>query len=181
MPLIKRYPNRKLYNTDSKQYITLDELAELIRAGDTVQVVDHKTGEDMTSVILTQIIAEREKKQNGFLPTSVLTSLIQSGGDTISTLRQSLFNPLQIVHHADELIEKRLEQLGSMGKLTAAEVARLRTALMPSEPSPESRPPFNEADIEQILRAEGVPTGEEFQQLLHQLTALTTELNELID
>ena len=69
MPItIKRYPNRKLYNTDTKRYITLDGIAELIRDGESVQVVDHTTNEDLTSLTLSQIIFEQEKKKSGFLP-----------------------------------------------------------------------------------------------------------------
>lgn len=79
MPVIKRYPNRKLYDTDAKRYITLNEIAALIRAGEEVVVTDHATDEDMTAVILTQIIFEQEKLQKGFLPKSVLTNLVRAG------------------------------------------------------------------------------------------------------
>ncbi|MCK5314811.1 MAG: polyhydroxyalkanoate synthesis regulator DNA-binding domain-containing protein, partial [Anaerolineales bacterium] len=70
---IKRYPNRKLYDTEAKQYITLDEIADLIRQGQEIRVTDNVTGEDLTAVTLSQIIFEQEKKQSGFLPRSVLT------------------------------------------------------------------------------------------------------------
>ena len=70
---IKRYPNRKLYDKEEKRYITLSEISELIRAGREIQVIDHSTGEDITTVVLTQIILEQEKKQTGFVPRSVLT------------------------------------------------------------------------------------------------------------
>ena len=93
MPVIKRYPNRKLYDTEAKQYITLDGIAGLIREGQEVSVIDHATGEDLTAVTLTQIIFEQEKKRKGFLPQTVLTGLIQAGGDTMSTLRRTNFIP----------------------------------------------------------------------------------------
>ena len=67
MPIIKRYPNRKLYDTEAKKYITLDGIAELIRQGEEVVVIDHTTNEDLTAVTLTQIIFEQEKKSSGFL------------------------------------------------------------------------------------------------------------------
>ena len=81
MRLIKRYPNRKLYDTEDKMYVTLNGIAELIRDGHDVQVVDHTSGEDLTAVTLTQIIFEQEKRQSGFLPRSVLTGLVQAGGE----------------------------------------------------------------------------------------------------
>ena len=61
--IIKRYPNRKLYNTDTKTYITLDAIAALIRKGQSVQVVDNATGDDLTALTLSQIIFEQEKKR----------------------------------------------------------------------------------------------------------------------
>ena len=67
MYLIKRYPNRKLYDTQKKEYLNLDTIAKLIRHGEEVMVVDHVSGEDITTVTLTQIIMEREKKDGNFL------------------------------------------------------------------------------------------------------------------
>ena len=63
MIVIKRYPNRKLYNTEAKQYVTLDGIAQLIREREEIQILDHATGEDLTAVTLTQIIVEQEKKE----------------------------------------------------------------------------------------------------------------------
>ncbi len=90
MPLIKRYPNRKLYNTEAKAYVTLDEIAEMIRAGRDVHVVDHETGDDLTSLTLTQIILEQEKKSTGFMPRSLLTTIIRAGGDTLEHVVRSV-------------------------------------------------------------------------------------------
>lgn len=90
MPLIKRYPNRKLYNTEAKAYITLDEITEMIRSGRDVQVVDHETGDDLTSLTLTQIILEQEKKSTGFMPRSLLTTIIRAGGDTLEHVVRSV-------------------------------------------------------------------------------------------
>ncbi len=67
MVVIKRYPNRKLYDTIAKQYITLDGVAELVRQGSEIKVVDHASGEDLTAFTLTQIILEQEKKRMGYL------------------------------------------------------------------------------------------------------------------
>jgi polyhydroxyalkanoate synthesis repressor PhaR len=78
MVIIKRYPNRKLYDSEAKKYITLEGVAELIRSGQEVQILDHTTGEDLTAVTFTQIIFEQEKKSGGFLPRSVLTGLVQA-------------------------------------------------------------------------------------------------------
>jgi polyhydroxyalkanoate synthesis repressor PhaR len=80
--IIKRYANRKLYDTEFSSYVTLEQIAELIRQGVDVQIVDNTSKEDLTSVTLAQIIFEEEKKQR-LLPLIGLRSIIQSGGTSI--------------------------------------------------------------------------------------------------
>jgi polyhydroxyalkanoate synthesis repressor PhaR len=78
--IIKRYANRKLYDTEHSRYVTLDQISEMIRNGDDVKIVDNKTKEDLTTVTLAQIIFEEEKKQRSFLPLGAMRNIIQSGG-----------------------------------------------------------------------------------------------------
>jgi polyhydroxyalkanoate synthesis repressor PhaR len=80
--LIKRYANRKLYNTDTSRYITLKGIAQLIEQGVEVRVVDNETGEDITSVALSQILVDNERAQRA-VPRTLLSDLIQKGGDAL--------------------------------------------------------------------------------------------------
>ena len=80
--LIKRYANRKLYNTQTSRYITLKGIAELIEADESVQVIDNETGEDITSVALSQILVDSERS-NRSVPGSLLSDLIHRGGDAL--------------------------------------------------------------------------------------------------
>ena len=84
--IIKRYANRKLYDTQHSRYVTLDQISEMIRAGDEVRIIDNKSKEDLTSVTLAQIIFEEEKKQKSFLPLQAMRNIIQTGGDSIQQL-----------------------------------------------------------------------------------------------
>jgi polyhydroxyalkanoate synthesis repressor PhaR len=88
--VIKRYSNRKLYDTSARRYIALDGIANLIRKGSTVQIIDNVTEEDLTAVTLMQIIMDQEKKQAGFLPGAFLVEMIKSGGNTWSEVRHAL-------------------------------------------------------------------------------------------
>jgi len=81
--VIKRYANRKLYDTQRSRYVTLDQISEMIRDGEDVQIVDNNTKEDLTSITLAQIIFEEEKKQKSFLPLHAMRHLIQSGGESL--------------------------------------------------------------------------------------------------
>ena len=83
MHKIKRYANRKLYDTTDKNYITLDQISALIKAGQEVSVVDNQTGEDLTSATISQILARDKKIKNGDVVSSVLIQLIRKGGGTL--------------------------------------------------------------------------------------------------
>jgi polyhydroxyalkanoate synthesis repressor PhaR len=76
--LIKRYASRRLYNTETSDYVTLDDVARVIRDGRAVQIVDLKTGDDVTRQYLLQIIAEHESRGDHVLPVDVLTDLVRS-------------------------------------------------------------------------------------------------------
>ena len=98
--VIKRYANRKLYDTQHSRYVTLDQIAEMIRGGDDVKIVDNKSKEDLTSVTLAQIIFEEEKRQKSFLPLQAMRNIIQSGGESIT----------QLVHQAKGRVTQMLGQ-----------------------------------------------------------------------
>lgn len=180
MPVIKRYPNRKLYDTEAKRYITLNEIAALIRAGEEVIVTDHATDEDLTAVVLTQIIFEQEKLQKGFLPKSVLTNLVRAGGDTLGTLRRGLTLPLDLWRHVDEEIDRRVQALITKGELAKEDGLRLRDKLLsPMFAAPEATAPTQE-ELEQLLNSHGVPTREEIERLNAQIETLSAKLEEII-
>lgn len=76
--LIKRYASRRLYNTETSDYVTLEDIAGFVRSGREVQIIDLKTGDDLTRQYLLQIVAEHESKGDSVLPTNVLTDLVRS-------------------------------------------------------------------------------------------------------
>ncbi|HEV7556427.1 MAG TPA: polyhydroxyalkanoate synthesis regulator DNA-binding domain-containing protein [Kofleriaceae bacterium] len=94
--IIKRYANRKLYDTEHSRYVTLDQISEMIRHGDDVKIVDNKTKEDLTTVTLAQIIFEEEKKQRSFLPLAAMRNIIQSGGEWFAEAQRRVQSILPI-------------------------------------------------------------------------------------
>jgi polyhydroxyalkanoate synthesis repressor PhaR len=78
--LIRKYGNRRLYDTAGKRYVNLDEIAQMIRDGSDVQVVDAKAGEDLTRAVLSQIIVEETRSENGGLPVEILRELVALSG-----------------------------------------------------------------------------------------------------
>ncbi len=116
---VKRYANRKLYDTERSCYVTLDDIASMIKAGDEVRVVDNKTGEDLTNVTLAQIIFEAEKKKN-FMSLDLLRDLIRNGGDSLSEFARQRVDRVQAaaqdIRESAQKIKSDLE--GKLDKLT---------------------------------------------------------------
>jgi polyhydroxyalkanoate synthesis repressor PhaR len=181
MPVIKRYPNRKLYDTEAKQYVTLGQIATLIREGNRITVVDHATSEDLTALTLTQVIFEQEKRRRGFLPQSVLTGLIEAGGETLTTLRRALAHPLNLARHVDEEIEERVQTLISRGELAAEEGRHLRQKLLTRSTQNPGAPWPDDEDLARALAERGVPTREDLQRIFDQLDELSAQLDQMAE
>ena len=103
--VIKRYANRKLYDTERSCYVTLEEISLMIKEGEDVRVVDNKTKDDLTAVTLAQIIVEEEKKVQK-MPLKLLRSIIQSGNEAFSG-----FNVGKAAQHLKDDVERRVEAL----------------------------------------------------------------------
>jgi polyhydroxyalkanoate synthesis repressor PhaR len=93
--VIKRYSNRKLYDTQESRYVTLEEIEEMIRGGKEISVVDASTGEDLTSVTLAQIILENERNHRAALPSAFLHQLIKHGEAWHDFVQRSMRSSLE--------------------------------------------------------------------------------------
>lgn len=153
MPVIKRYPNRKLYDTEAKRYVTLEQITALIQSGHEVIVIDHETGEDLTNLTFSQIIFEQEKKGSGLLPRALLTNLIRTGGDTLEQVRRALLGG-----------ERASEEGGTPGH-TADEAT-----------------PLQRIDdlFQDVLQTLNVPTTRDLQRLQTQLDELNAKIGALL-
>jgi len=176
MPIIKRYPNRKLYNTELKQYITLDGIAELIREGEDVQVIEHNSGEDITALTLAQIIYEQEKKQNVGLPNTLLRSIIQTSGEGFNAFQRALTASFNYWHQIDEEIRNRIQNLIKQGDISEREGNKLLDKLLDQEIHIQ-KTELNEDQLQQILKDRQTPTRKDLQDLLDQLENLSEKLD----
>ena len=124
--LIKRYANRKLYDPAARRYVTLDDLARTVIAGDDVTVVDQKTGEDITSVVLAQVILEGLKERTAQIPRPVLTRIIRLGATPKALLRNAAAAPQEAAARAREEAERIVSDLIRQGRLSLEEALALR-------------------------------------------------------
>jgi polyhydroxyalkanoate synthesis repressor PhaR len=169
--VVKKYANRRLYNTESSSYITLDNLAEMVRTGRDFVVYDAKTGEDITRSVLTQIIVEEEGKGRAMLPTGFLRQLIGFYGNSMQGLVPNYLEKAMDAF-AEQQEKVRVTVQETVGNLFPGieEVSRQNLALMeramgmfapfyraPDAPAPTQEHPEGNADPEReiaVLRAE---------------------------
>jgi polyhydroxyalkanoate synthesis repressor PhaR len=119
--VIKKYANRRLYNTGTSTYVTLEDLAEMVRRGEEFAVQDAKTGEDITHPVLTQIIFELENRQGqNMLPVSFLRQLIAFYGDQMQTIVPSFLEQSMLAFAKEQ--ERFREQMKGAIPKTPAEM-----------------------------------------------------------
>ncbi len=123
--LIKRYASRRLYNTETSDYVTLEDIAGFIREGREVQIVDLKSGDDLTRQYLLQIIAEHESRGENVLPVNVLNDLVRSymlpGGGVMPQFLQSSFDMLR---ESQAKMMENMEKMNPMSKMPGYEALR---------------------------------------------------------
>ncbi|MEO9463019.1 MAG: polyhydroxyalkanoate synthesis repressor PhaR [Marinomonas sp.] len=164
--IIKKYANRRLYNTSSSSYITLDDLAKMVRENVDFQVIDAKKGDDITHTILTQIIVEEETNGEQMLPVSFLRQLIGMYGNSMqslmpSYLEASMANFSQNPGKIREALEKGIESTpfakiheNNMAMMKAATSAFMPGSSPSPKPAPEPAPAENTSDSEIALLRE---------------------------
>jgi polyhydroxyalkanoate synthesis repressor PhaR len=152
LPLIRRYTNRKLYDTEGKRYVSLDDIAGLVRAREEVQVLDHLTGEDLTVSVLSSILQREGKKAS--LPESLLRALIQRGNEAWQSLAET----------------EAFDDLVSRGEIVWEDVLRHKKAL---DKAIARR-------LLEVLERHNAPTQEDLSRLERQVEDLTQKVDSLI-
>ena len=123
--LIKRYASRRLYNTETSDYVTLEDIAGFIRAGREVQIVDLKSGDDLTRQYLLQIIAEHESRGDNVLPTNVLTDLVRSyTGQVGSVVPQFLAASFEMLRDGQSKMMENMEKMNPMSTMPGYEAMK---------------------------------------------------------
>ena len=181
--VVKKYANRRLYNTETSSYITLDNLAEMVRAGRDFAVFDAKTGEDITRGVLTQIIVEEESKGRAMLPTNFLRHLIGFYGDSVQSLvpkylEQSMST---FAKQQQQMRDAMQNTVGNFLPFGMEEVSRKNMAMMERAMSlftPFYRPGGTEGEPEADIPGNPNPMPAT-EDLLAEVDALRAEVAEL--
>lgn len=130
--LIKKYSNRKLYDTTSRQYITLERIGVLLHSGESVQVIDRTSGEDLTAITLSQVVLERERKRHGAAP-ELLQQLVRAPGEAVAgAVRQSIAVGQDFLQRAEERVV-RAPEAALEAALEETLLRTLRSLKIPSQ------------------------------------------------
>lgn len=152
--LIKRYASRRLYNTETSDYVTLDDIAGFIRDGRDVQIVDLKSGDDLTRQYLLQIIAEHEASGDSVLPVDMLTDLVRSYASQASSMMpQALSMTFDMMRESQSKMMENMVAMPGIEALQAQQAAFLKamTGGMLGSTGPATQPRQSEEDA---LRAQ---------------------------
>jgi polyhydroxyalkanoate synthesis repressor PhaR len=189
--VVKKYANRRLYNTATSSYVTLDDLARMIKEGGDFVVYDAKTGEDITRPVLTQIIVEQEQKGQNLLPISFLRQLISFYGDSMQFLVPGYLEQAMIAFARNqEQMRNNLRatfgifpfgQFEEMGKQNIALFERALKMLSPyaldgaaaAPPPPSANPAAGEVEDPRLKRLES-----QIEALRQQLESLGRDRKE---
>ena len=159
--VIKKYANRRLYNTDTSSYITLDDLAAMVRENVDFQVLDAKTGNDITHTILTQIIVDEEASGAQMLPVSFLRDLIGMYGNSMqammpSYLEASMANLRKNREQLQDAFTRGIEAnpLAKMAEANFKMMQNAAEAFIPQSRKPSSKPPKTGEDDLAEMRAQ---------------------------
>jgi polyhydroxyalkanoate synthesis repressor PhaR len=121
--LVKRYSNRKLYDTSESRYVTLDEIARWVKSGEEVKILENESGEDLTAVTFAQIILEEERKKSGLLSLRVMRELIQHGESALHGLAATVDRGIEAIRPAAEAARTRVHERVQEGVQNLTSVA----------------------------------------------------------
>ena len=184
---IKKYANRRLYNTATSSYVTLDHLAEMVKEGTDFVVTDAKTGEDITRSVLTQIIVEQEGKGQNLLPIKFLRQVIGFYGDSLGGLvPRYLEHSMEAFHQNESMMRGSMQEafkgvvpmqrLEEMGKQNMALFENAMKMWNPFAAQQRANGTGNGA-----ANASGAPEkGEDIDSLKSQLNAMQAQLEKLV-
>jgi len=161
--VIKRYSNRKLYDTQESRYVTLEEIEELIRGGKEISVVDVSSGEDLTSVTLAQIILENERSRRAALPTAFLHQLIKHGEAWQDFTMKSFKSTLESITSTQRDADRVFREWGARAGWLPASSGGGTTVAAPPAPKTER------AEDPEALRGEIATLREQLRTLEERL------------
>ncbi len=183
MRIIKKYSNRRMYDTKDSKPITIQDIGNLVVKGEDIQVIDYETGEDITTIVLIQVILEQQRDIDGLAPAPMLLKeLIRRGRKSVQDLvENSLFNAIQSISLTEEKAAQIVEQLLQKKKITLSQAEfvqkRLKEMIVKSQETLE----FHiKSAIKNIMMEMNIPTHKEIDNIQKNIEKLNNTIEKLL-
>jgi polyhydroxyalkanoate synthesis repressor PhaR len=181
MHVIKKYANRKLYDTRDKKYLTMDRLAELIKAGEAASILDNETGEDLTSAIVSQLLARQKGDDDKAVPSGVLIQMLRKGRGTLFGYGKKYLSLWQsaFTMSMDE-VEKLVNALVKDKELSEFEGKSLKKEIVGFTSNLKNWIIENiDHRVDEVLRMMNLATKEQLSELMKKVDELGRRVSEM--
>jgi len=181
MHKIKKYANRKMYDTTDKRYVSMDRLAELIKAGEEVSIIDNRTGEDLTASVVSQLLGRDNRGSAKAVPSGMLFDLLRRGGDTLTDYAKRYSSLWQhAVTLAEDEVDKLVGGLVKNKELSDSEGSRLKKEITGYTDALKSWVGERvDRRLNEALNAMNLPSRGQVDVLTDKIDALTREVARL--
>jgi polyhydroxyalkanoate synthesis repressor PhaR len=181
MHVIKKYANRKLYNTKDKQYLTMDSLSELIKSGEEVSILDNETGEDLTSAIVSQLLAREKGDDEKAVPSGVLIQMLRKGRGTLFGYGKKYISLWQSVFTMSRgEMEKLVNALVKDKELSEFEGKSLKKEIVSFTSNLKTWIIENiDHRVDEVLQMMNLATKDQLSELIKKVDDLTRQVKDL--
>lgn len=179
--MIKKYANRKLYNTKDKQYLTMDSLSELIKSGEEVSILDNETGEDLTSAIVSQLLAREKGDDEKAVPSGVLIQMLRKGRGTLFGYGKKYISLWQSVFTMSRgEMEKLVNALVKDKELSEFEGKSLKKEIVSFTSNLKTWIIENiDHRVDEVLQMMNLATKDQLSELIKKVDDLTRQVKDL--
>lgn len=183
MHTIKKYANRKMYDTTDKRYISMTQLADLIKSGEEITVVDNRTGEDLTAAVVSQLIGREKKDSDKIVSSRVLMQLLRKGSGTLTDYAKRYVSLWQnALTMAEDEVDKVVNRLVKDKEISKSEGSRLKGEIVGySEAFRNWVGEIIDRRINEVLNVMNLASKDEIQHLSKRIDALERRIRKLED
>ena len=181
MHKIKKYTNRKMYDTHDKRYVTMVQLSELIKQGEEVMVIDNRTGEDITTVIISQLIGRDNKEKDKTVSSQLLMQLLRKGGGTLTDYAKKYMSLWQgAFNMAEDEVTQLVNRLVKNKELSISEASKFKKEIMGYTSSLKSWISDSiDKQVGEVLQSMNLATNDHLKVLSVKVDALSKKVKQL--
>ena len=181
MHKVKKYANRKMYDTHDKRYVTMDQISELIKKGEEVMVIDNRTGEDITTAVISQLIGRDNKEKDKTVSSQLLMQLLRKGGGTLTDYAKKYMSLWQgAFSMAEDELTPLVNRLVKNKEISISEAVRLKKEILGYTSALKSWIGESiDKRVGEVLQSMNLPTNDQLKALSAKVETLSKKVRQL--